>query len=336
MKEFRLIDANKNRVAEGIRALEDLARFVLEDKDLTSRLRTLRHGVRKSFANEELIEARDVINDIGYDISLNSQLDKKDTREQMIEANCKRVQEGLRSIEESLKVLGYYNESKLYEALRYEAYNLEKMFYRPKYPTDVKIYAITGEKFSAGRDNITVVKELIKAGVKIIQYREKDKEKLGKYKECLEIRKLTKENGVFFIVNDDLDIALSVKADGVHIGQEDMPLEEVRKIVGDMVVGCSTHNPKQAQEAKEKGADYIGVGPIFNTTTKENVEHSEGLTYLKWVSENINIPHVAIGGINEKNIADVISNGGMCCAMISEIVGADDITYKIKQLEKIL
>jgi exopolysaccharide biosynthesis protein len=132
----------------------------------------------------------------------------------------------------------------------------------------------------------------------------------------------------------DVSIALAVKSDGIHVGQEDMPIEEVRKIAPNMIIGLSTHNKEQAKYAVEKGADYIGVGPIFNTTTKKNIEESEGLEYLKWVKENIKLPYVAIGGIKEENIDIVKEYGGYCFAMISELTGAENIVDKVKSIRE--
>ena len=197
------------------------------------------------------------------------------------------------------------------------------------------IYAITSEEHSLGRSNIEVVEQLIKAGVKIIQYREKEKKKLYKFKECKIIREMTKRAGVTFIVNDDVDIALAVKADGVHVGQEDLPVEEVRKIVGEgMIIGLSTHSPAQAMEAVKKGADYIGVGPIFPTKTKKDVCDPVGFEYLDYVVKNIKIPFVAIGGIKEHNIKEVQKRGATCFAMVTELVGARDIVAKVKAIRK--
>ncbi|MCL0100678.1 thiamine phosphate synthase [Peptococcaceae bacterium] len=197
------------------------------------------------------------------------------------------------------------------------------------------IYAITSEEHSLGRSNIEVVEQLIKAGVKIIQYREKEKKKLYKFKECKIIREMTKRAGVTFIVNDDVDIALAVKADGVHVGQEDLPVEEVRKIVGEgMIIGLSTHSPAQAMEAVKKGADYIGVGPIFPTKTKKDVCYPVGFEYLDYVVKNIKIPFVAIGGIKEHNIKEVQKRGATCFAMVTELVGARDIAAKVKAIRK--
>lgn len=200
-----------------------------------------------------------------------------------------------------------------------------------------ELYCITAEDYSNGKSNIEVVKTLIDSGVKIIQYREKDKKSLFKYDDCLEIRKLTKEAGVIFIVNDDIDIAILVKADGVHIGQEDLPIELVRALVGDsMIIGLSTHSPLQAEDAVERGADYIGVGPIFKTHTKKDVVDPVGFDYLDYVVENIDLPFVAIGGIKEDNLSDVLNHGARCVCMVTEIVGADNIENKVKSVKNMI
>ncbi|MBM7615874.1 thiamine phosphate synthase [Alkaliphilus hydrothermalis] len=336
MKLYRIIDVNVNRVSEGIRVLEDISRFILENPKMTEELRKLRHGVRKTLSHISLKEYRDAANDIGFEISAKSSLDHKESIENLVEANFKRVQEGIRSIEESLKVIGNREASKAYEVLRYQFYELERTFALKRPVLDTDLYGITGEAFSNGRDNIQVVAEMIKAGIKVIQYREKEKSKIEKYQQCLEIRRMTAEAGVIFIVNDDLDLALAVKADGIHIGQEDVPYKELKKLSGNLIVGVSTHNPQQALQAEAEGADYIGVGPMFATNTKKNVEESDGLEYLKWVAENIKIPHVTIGGINISNIASVKQRGGRCFAMISEIVGAESIPEKVKEIRSIL
>ncbi|MCK8816448.1 thiamine phosphate synthase [Natroniella sulfidigena] len=200
---------------------------------------------------------------------------------------------------------------------------------------DTDIYCLTGEKFSQGRSNIEVVKEMIAAGVEIIQYREKKKDMLEKYQEAEKLRHLTQEAGVTFIINDDIDLALVVDADGVHVGQDDLPVDVVRDLIGeDKIIGLSTHSPQQAREAVAQDVDYIGVGPIFSTDTKEDVCAPVGLEYLEYVVENIDLPFVAIGGIKEDNVELVVEKGASCVAMITEIVGAEDIQEKIKRIRQ--
>lgn len=197
------------------------------------------------------------------------------------------------------------------------------------------LYALTGEEYSLGRSNIEVVQQLVAAGIKIIQYREKDKKKRDKYQECLKIREITQAAGVTLIVNDDIDLALVVNADGVHVGQQDLPVEQVRQLVGpDMFVGLSTHSPEQAQDAVKRGVDYIGVGPIYTTNTKKDVCAPVGLEYLDYVVQNIKLPFVAIGGIKEHNITEVKQHGARCIAMITELVCAPDIQARVKSIRQ--
>lgn len=202
---------------------------------------------------------------------------------------------------------------------------------------DTDLYCITAEEYSLGRSNVDVVSHLINAGVKIIQYREKEKCMAQKYDECLQIRKMTSDAGVTFIVNDHVDLAMAVHADGVHVGQDDLPVSEIRRVTGGkMIIGLSTHSPEQAKLAVKEGVDYIGVGPVFKTYTKKDVCDPVGFEYLEYVAANMDIPFVAIGGIKEHNLGEVISRGASCVAMVTEIVGADDIGNKIKNLRNII
>ncbi|BAF58824.1 thiamine monophosphate synthase [Pelotomaculum thermopropionicum SI] len=202
---------------------------------------------------------------------------------------------------------------------------------------EADIYGITAWEYSLGRSNIEVVAQMIEAGIKVIQYREKERPARQKYEECLKIREMTREAGVTFIVNDHVDLALLVDADGVHLGQDDLPADRVRELVGDkMIIGLSTHSPAQARAAEKMGVDYIGVGPIFATKTKKDVCDPVGLEYLEFVVKNISLPFVAIGGIKEHNIAEVSSRGAKCIALVTEIVGAEDIKAKVRALRAII
>ncbi len=204
---------------------------------------------------------------------------------------------------------------------------------RARAALDRDLYCITAEEYSLGRSNLQVVAEMLEAGVGLVQYRAKEKEASDKYRECQEIRRLTREAGATFIVNDHPDLALMVEADGVHLGQEDYPIEAVRRLVGEeMIIGISTHSPLQAEEAIRRGADYIGVGPLFPTFTKKNVCEPVGLAYLDFAVSHISIPFVAIGGIKAHNVAEVRRHGARCMAIVTEIVGAPDIRQKVAEI----
>lgn len=194
------------------------------------------------------------------------------------------------------------------------------------------LYGITAEKLSQGRSNLEVVQSMLASGIRVIQYREKAKSGREKNEQCLALRKMTAQAGACFIIDDDAALALACDADGVHIGQDDLPIEKVRKIVGNKIIGLSTHSPEQAEDAVRRGADYIGVGPLFETHTKTDVCAPVGLSYLDYVIQHIPLPFVAIGGIKEHNIAEVASRGAGCICLVSDVVGAPDISAKIKEL----
>ncbi len=204
-------------------------------------------------------------------------------------------------------------------------------------PLPKGIYGITAERFSKGRTNIEVVQRMIEGGIGLIQYREKRPHKSFRtmLEECRQIRELTEEHSVRFIVNDYVDIALLCEADGVHVGQDDLPVPEVRRLVGDdKIIGLSTHSPQQALQAVDLGADYIGVGPIFSTQTKEDVCAPVGLQYLDYAVQRLDKPFVAIGGIKAHNIHQVVERGASTVCLVTEIVGADDIAAMVRSLNE--
>ena len=337
-----MIDANINRISEGLRVIEDVARFDFESVQMTESLKTLRHKVRKTIHGvADILEGRDTVNDPGILVSAETLLDQKENLIDLVSANFKRVQEGCRVVEETLKIEGAYEASKRYESMRFESYTLETRFrdlFRRsirKHILDADIYCLTSEEHSRGRTNIFVVGEMLKAGIKVIQYREKHKSMLEKHREAEALRRMTREAGARLIVNDHVDLAVAVEADGVHLGQDDMPIGAVRRIIGEhMAIGLSTHSLAQAEKAVQDGADYIGVGPIFKTYTKKDVCDPVGFDYLDQVVQKIQIPFVAIGGIKKGNIRKVREHGASCIALVTEIVGADDIPAMISQLRK--
>lgn len=203
---------------------------------------------------------------------------------------------------------------------------------KPDFPAG--IYGITAEKFSNGRTNVEVVRQMLAGGIRIIQYREKRSHKsfAQMLAECRAIRALTRGAGALFIVNDYPSLALLADADGVHVGQDDLPVPEVRRLVGPhLLIGLSTHDPDQA--AVTAGADYIGVGPLYATQTKDDVCAPVGLGYLEHAVATCPLPFVAIGGIKEHNLPSVLMRGAKTVCLVTEIVGATDITATARRLQ---
>lgn len=206
---------------------------------------------------------------------------------------------------------------------------------RERLTTD--LYGITASAFSRGRDNVTVAMAMLGAGIRILQYREKDLSGRAMARECQELRRLTAEAGALFLVNDHVDLALAVGADGVHIGQDDLPPGLVRALIGpERILGISTHGPEQARAAVAAGADYLGVGPLFRTHTKQDVCDPVGLEYLDYAVRHVPIPFVAIGGIKRHNLRSVVDRGASLVALVTEITEAEDIDGRVREIRSIL
>jgi thiamine-phosphate pyrophosphorylase len=184
------------------------------------------------------------------------------------------------------------------------------------------VYLIT-DRVTSGLSHVQIGRLAVKNGIRIIQLREKLMSKKELYREALALRSLTKKHQAIFIVNDYIDIALSADADGVHLGQEDMPVEEARKIMGrKKIIGISTHNLKQALAAERSGADYIGFGPMFHTSSKD-AGPPKGLKALRELRKHVNIPIAAIGGITSENVLSVLEAGADKVAVMSAVLKGD-------------
>lgn len=195
------------------------------------------------------------------------------------------------------------------------------------------VYAITDSETSLGKNLIEYSTELLLGGAKILQYREKNKRKGEILKEALKLKELTTKFNALFIINDYIDIALLVDADGVHLGQKDLPLKEARKLLGEnKIIGISANTFEEAKEAELNGADYIGVGPIFSTQTKKDADLPTGTKLLTKIKENLSIPFTAIGGIKLSNLDEVLKTGTTSICLVSELLSAPntfEITKKI-------
>ena len=198
----------------------------------------------------------------------------------------------------------------------------------------VDIYPVTCERLSSGRSNVEVLKAVVQGGARIIQLREKEYSIRELYNLAVKFRKITQKAGVLLIINDHVDIAMAAGADGVHLGQDDFPLQAARKIAPELIIGASTHSLQQAIQAQQDGADYINIGPIFPTSTKEGVERFLGPEAIAEISPAIKVPFTVMGGISEANIDQVLAQGARRVAMVTAITQAADIAEKTNFLKK--
>lgn len=204
---------------------------------------------------------------------------------------------------------------------------------------DWDLYLITEESLSAGRKSIDVVKEAAAAGVDVIQLREKKLDLREKFKLGKEIKKICRQKGIIFIVNDRIDLALALDADGVHLGQSDLPLQSARKILGpDKIIGLTAWRDQEISAAEVGGADYLGVGAIFKTSSKklDSAKNGIGLKRINEISKKTELPLIAIGGININNAAQVIKNGADCISVITALTRAENIKKESQIFKKII
>jgi thiamine-phosphate pyrophosphorylase len=197
----------------------------------------------------------------------------------------------------------------------------------------VDVYPVTCEELSEGRSNLEVLEAVIRGGAKIIQLREKEYQKKDLYYLALKFREMTAKDGVLLIINDHVDIALGVQADGVHLGQDDLPLTVASQLAPELLIGASSHSLEEALQAVKDGADYINIGPIFPTRTKEGVERVLGPEAISTISPHVEVPFTVMGGINEENIEQVLAQGARRVAMVTAITRAADIAKKVRSLQ---
>ena len=325
---LRVIDASLNRAAEGLRFLEDSSRFLLNDTDLTKQLKTLRHGIITGDwpFQKQLVQSRDSQGDVGANLDVEGSKDKKSLSSAIV-ANSRRVQEALRTLEEIAKITGegLPISSEKFQQARFEMYTIEKhllsrLLRQDKAKLIKGLYAIIDTQALQGRSHLEITRQVIRSGAKIIQLRDKITIKKDLLPIAQALKNLCAEKDALFIMNDNLDIALAVGADGLHIGQEDLPVKVARKLAPiDMLIGCSVFNAEQAQQAVTDGADYVAVGAIFPTPSKDTIVL--GLGALRRIKKAVSVPVVAIGGINVKNVAAVKKDGADSFAVISAILG---------------
>jgi thiamine-phosphate pyrophosphorylase len=197
---------------------------------------------------------------------------------------------------------------------------------------EVDIYPVTCERLSAGRSNLEVLEAVIAGGGGIIQLREKEYSGKDFYRLALKFREITNRAGILLMINDHLDIAMAVAADGVHLGQDDLPIAVARRLAPELLIGASTHSLEEALQARDDGADYVNIGPIFPTKTKTGVRDFLGPDVISGIGSKIRMPYTVMGGINASNIDQVLSHGARHIAVVTAITQAPDISDAVRSL----
>jgi thiamine-phosphate pyrophosphorylase len=323
----RMIDASANRAREALRVLEDYCRFVLDDALLSGELKQLRHDLAAALATlpaERLLEARDTLGDVGTGLSTEAER-QRHSLAAVVQASCKRLQEALRSLEELGKLHDGALGQKL-EQMRYRSYTLERALLlgaeARQRLAGARLYVLaTGALCLHGLEQ--TVRSAAVGGAQVIQLREKGLADRKLLERARQVRRWTRQAGVLFIVNDRPDIARLAEADGVHLGQEELPVREARRILGPgALVGVSTHDLRQARRAVLEGASYLGVGPTFPSATKAFAEFA-GLEFVRQVAAQTSLPAFAIGGITLANLGQVVAAGARRVAVSQAVCAAE-------------
>ncbi len=333
---LRIIDANLNRAGEGLRLLEEHARLVLGDEGLSARAKAARHGlaeIGKRFGVRELLAARDIEGDVGTGISTEAERRRENTAE-VAGAGAKRAAESMRCIEEYGKIIDAATAQGV-EQLRYEVYALEQGILiggpRRARLRSALLHVMVTEELCRG-PWLTVCEQAIAGGADVLQLREKslgDDELLDRARR---LRELTREHDVLLIINDRVDIARLAGADGVHLGQGDLPVSQGRQIVGPhLLIGTSTHSIAEARAALGQGPDYVAVGPMFRSATKPELA-VRGPGLLGEVAELADVPVVAVGGITAENVGGLSVGGRLQVAVCQAVIGAADPAAAAREL----
>ncbi len=343
---IRIIDANLNRAREALRVMEEYARLVLDDALVSCEIKETRHALAGAVIDLErrcepthgpLIVHRDIVGDVGCSVSTATERNRHDAQHVMTAAG-KRLGEALRAIEEYGKTIDPVFAVAV-ERIRYRGYEIERRLVltaRAKERFDpVGLYVILTESLCGG-DWFATAEAALRGGADCLQLRERDladREVLGRAKR---LAGLCREHGALFVVNDRADIALAAGADGVHVGQDDMSIADARRTLpGRFLVGVSTHTIDQVRKAAATVADYIAVGPMFQTPTKPQ-KRIAGTDTLRAARDHTSLPLVAIGGITADNAFEVVSAAPCILCVCRAVIAQPDVESVTRQLRKVI
>ncbi len=337
---YRIIDANFNRAREAVRVVEEFCRFVLNSSSLTERAKRIRHELSSAIDKldaGQLISGRDVLGDIGLGKMVDKQLVRGNLKD-CFTAGCKRLTEALRALAEVSQSLDR-SVAETMEKLRYTAYTLEK---------DIVLFSDSFEKFKRVRlyviitgnlplDVISLAYRCADGGADCIQLRAKEINDENLFYLAREFVRICKDAGILSVIHDRVDIAVATGANGVHLGQSDLPVEQARNLqLAPLIIGKSTHSLEQLRTACEELPAYVALGPVFATETKQTAK-PVGLDYVKQATEllvDTGIGGVAIGGINLDNVDDVLEAGARTIAVCAAVTKTKDVQGACRALKK--
>ncbi|MBD2189539.1 thiamine phosphate synthase [Pseudanabaena mucicola] len=342
---YRILDANLDRAREALRTIEEWCRFGLEDVELCDRCKHMRQELAQ-WHKEEFRRARNTPDDPATGLSHANEVSRADIQS-VLRANMGRLQEALRVLEEYAKVIDP-NMGAVMKQMRYQVYTLESQLLsnesrsigqvRRQKLQDAQLYLVTMPV-----DNIAeVVESALQGGVQIVQYRQKDGEDSTRFAIAKQLCEICHKYDALFLINDRVDIAIAVGADGIHVGQTDLPVPVVRHILNtnggkstDYIIGQSTTNPQELAIAMNNQVDYVGVGPVHATPTKPNKE-TAGHEYVNYAAQNISIPWFAIGGIDTQNLMATVNAGAKRVAVVRSIMQSEHPHLIAKQMRSML
>jgi thiamine-phosphate pyrophosphorylase len=332
---YRILDANLDRAREGLRIIEEWCRFGLNSSQFTEECKALRQELGQ-WHREEIRAYRDTPNDPGTALTHPQEQQRANITE-LLRSNFCRTQEALRVLEEYSKL---YSEpmATACKQMRYRVYTLETNLTGHQRHQKLKqsyLYLVT----SPVENLFSVVEAALEGGLTLVQYRDKTSDDLTRIRTAEKLKQLCHRYNALLIINDRVDLALAVDADGVHLGQEDLPISLARQLLGSQrIIGRSTKNPAEMQQAIQEGADYIGVGPVYETPTKAG-RAAAGLDYVRYAVKHATLPWFAIGGISAESLADVLTNGAERVAVVRAIMEAEQPTlmtqFFVSQMQRV-
>ena len=325
---YRILDANLDRAREGLRIIEEWCRLGLNHQPLAEECKQIRQELAQ-WHSWELRQARDTPGDVGTDLS-HPQEEVRESIEQLLQANLCRTQEALRVLEEYGKL--YQPQMSLdCKQMRYRVYTIESNLfnsYRHQQLHNSYLYLVT----SPTEQLLSIVDAALQGGLTLVQYRAKEIDDLLRLEQAQQLCQLCHRYDALFIVNDRVDIAVAVDADGVHLGQQDVPVAFAREILGaQKLIGRSTTNKQELAKAIAEGVDYVGVGPVYETPTKPG-KAAAGFDYISYAAAKCPIPWFAIGGVDSNNVNEVLAAGGQRVAVVRAIMQAEQPQLVTRQL----